>query len=69
MENNKTCEHNWINKGAYKECSLCGDIIQSQVFARMNGITLDLDTDSCHFHQSEDEVEQSDVPHQNDKRD
>lgn len=69
MENNKTCEHNWINKGTYKLCSVCGEIIQSSVFARMNGITPDVETDNYHFYQLEDEVEQSDVPHQNDKRD
>lgn len=68
MKDNKTCEHNWINKGSYEQCSLCKEI-KSRVFARMNGITLDLDTDNDHFYQLEDETEQSDVPHQNDKRD
>ena len=43
MENNKTCEHNWINKGTYKQCSVCGEIIQSSVFAQMNGITPDVE--------------------------
>lgn len=69
MKNNKTCDHNLINKGFYKECSICGEIIQSPVFGRMNGVTFDLDTDNCRFHQLEDEVGQSDVLHQNDKRD
>lgn len=69
MEDNRTCKHNWVNKDSYKQCSVCGEIIQSPVFARMNGFTFDLDTDNCHFHQLEEWVEQSDVPHQNDKRD
>lgn len=69
MKDNKTCEHNWINKGTYKLCSVCGEIIQSSFFfAQMNGISPDVETDNYHFYQLEDEVEQS-VPHQNDKRD
>lgn len=69
MEDNKTCEHNWINKGSYEQCSVCGEIVQSLVFARMNGITPDVETDNYHFYQLEDEAEQSDVPRQNDRRD
>ena len=30
--------HNWVNKGSFKQCSVCGEIIQSHIFARMNGI-------------------------------
>lgn len=69
MEDNKTCEHYWINKGIYKKYSVCGEIIQSPNFSRMNGITPGVETDNYHFYQLEDEVEQSDVPLQNDKRD
>lgn len=68
MEDNRTCKHNWVNKGSYKQCSLCSEINPSD-FARMNGITLDLDADNDHFYQLEDEVEQSDIHHRNDKRD
>lgn len=68
MKDNKICEHNWVDKSSYKQCSLCNEI-ESFDFKRINGITLDLDTDNDHFYQLEDEVEQSDVHHQNDKRD
>lgn len=38
MEKNKTCERNWINKGSFKQYSVCSAIIQSHIFARINGI-------------------------------
>ncbi len=63
------CKHNWVDKGTYKECSICGEIRFIHPVP-MNGIMCDdLDTDSDHFHQSEDEVEQSDFPCQNDRHD
>ena len=40
MEKNKTCERNWINKGSFKQYSVCSAIIQSHIFARINGIAI-----------------------------
>ena len=52
------CKHNWINKGVYKQCTICGAIDRSQSFVPINGLIFDSDTDTDHSHQSEDEVEQ-----------
>lgn len=63
------CEHKWIDKGAYNECSLCGEI-RLKHSTTVNGIICDdVEKGNYRFCQSEDEVEQSDVPAQNDKHD
>lgn len=63
------CKHDWIDKGTYNECSLCGKI-QWKHISSINGfICDDLEMGNYRFCQSEDEEEQTDVLPQSEKHD